>query len=138
MAESGGETCDLGTRRDLELLSYELLIKARVFHRADTVSGGRESEHELFCHTRGERIRASKTAPPRHALPVVACLRRMFGKELNRVFILSSQSRPVGVYPRLELPAFGKMNSVEQGTLVEADRDGPLTGANRFLELPYV
>jgi hypothetical protein len=47
-AQSRGETFDLGIRLDLELLSYELLVKARVFHSAGAVSRGREREHELF------------------------------------------------------------------------------------------
>jgi hypothetical protein len=48
MTESGGETFNLGIRLDLELLSHEFLVMARVVHRAGTVSRGSEREHEFF------------------------------------------------------------------------------------------
>src|SRR5207253_7040308 len=77
-------------------------------------------------------------APPCHALRMVACLRRILGKDLDGVLILESQSRPVCVYPRLELVAVCKMKSVQERPLIVADRHGPLTRANRLLELPDV
>src|SRR5437879_13150896 len=69
---------------------------------------------------------------------MVACLRRTLGKDFDGVLILESQSRPVCVYPRLELVAVCKMKSVQERPLIVADRRCPLTGANRLLELPDV
>src|SRR6266849_955751 len=69
---------------------------------------------------------------------MVACLRRMLGKEFDGFLVLKSQSRSVCVYPRLELVAACKMKSVQERPLIVADRHCPLTGANRLLELPYV
>src|SRR6266404_5726162 len=47
-AQSRGEICDLGIRLHLELLSYQLLVQARVPYRTGAVAGGGEREHELF------------------------------------------------------------------------------------------
>src|SRR5882672_10766599 len=69
---------------------------------------------------------------------MVACLRRTVGKDFDRLVILKSHSRSVCVYPRLELVAVRKVKSVQQRSLIVADRHCPLTGANRALELPYV
>ena len=46
--ESRRETFNLGIRLDLELLSYELLVKASVFHSAGAVAGGGERQHQFF------------------------------------------------------------------------------------------
>src|SRR5437899_8578498 len=69
---------------------------------------------------------------------MVACLRRILGKDLDGVLILESQSRSVCVYPRLELVAICKMKSVQERPLIVADRRCPLAGAHRLLEVPYV
>src|SRR6267378_7302238 len=69
---------------------------------------------------------------------MVACFGRKVGKEFDSLLILKSQSRSVCVYPRLELVAICKMKSVQERPLVVADRNGPLTGVNRLLELPDV
>src|SRR3989449_798181 len=69
---------------------------------------------------------------------MVACFGRKVGKEFDSLLILKSQPRSVCVYPRLELVAVCKMKSVQERPLVMADRHGPLTRANRLLELPYV
>ena len=47
-AQSRGEIFDLGVRLHLELLSYQLLVQARVLYRTGAVTGRGESEHELF------------------------------------------------------------------------------------------
>ena len=69
---------------------------------------------------------------------MVACLGRKVGKEFDSGLILQSQSRSLCVYPRLKLAAVGKMKSVQERPFVVADRRGPLTRANRFLEFPGV
>jgi hypothetical protein len=69
---------------------------------------------------------------------MVACLLRKVGKEFNGGLILQLQLRSLRVDPRLELAAVGKMKSIHERPLVVANRRGPLIGANRFLELPYV
>src|SRR5207237_8235811 len=52
--------------------------------------------------------------------------------------ILAAKSSPLAVYPRLELTTVGEVKSVEQRPFVTLDRRCPLTGANRFLELPGI
>src|SRR3989449_1509298 len=69
---------------------------------------------------------------------MVACFGRKVGKGFESLLIIESQSRSVCVYPRLELVAICKMESVQERPLIVADRRCPLTGANRLLELPYV
>jgi hypothetical protein len=138
MTESGGETFNLEIRLDLELLSYQLLVMARVLHRASAVSRGGERENEPLRRASRKRIGVGKFAPPSYALRVVASLGRKVGQEFDSSLILQSQSRSLCVYPRLKLAAVGKIKSVQERPLVMADRRGPLTGANRFLELPYV
>src|SRR5947208_1130971 len=69
---------------------------------------------------------------------MVASFCREVGKAFDSLLILESQSRPVCVYPRLELVAVCKMNPVQERPLVEADRRCPLSRAHRLLELPYV
>jgi len=61
-AQRRGEICDLGIRLHLELLSYEFLVQASVFHRAGAVSGGGESTHELFRCASGKWIGVRKSA----------------------------------------------------------------------------
>src|SRR5207237_7292437 len=60
------------------------------------------------------------------------------GKGFESLLIIESQSRSVCVYPRLELTAFCKMESVQERPLIVADRRCPLTGAHRLLERPDV
>src|SRR5437763_750300 len=69
---------------------------------------------------------------------MVASFCREVGKAFDSLLILESQSRPVCVYPRLELVAVCKMKPVQERPLVEADRRCPLSRAHRLLELPYV
>ena len=52
--------------------------------------------------------------------------------------IVCEQPASVGVYPRLELAALGKMKSVEKGAVIKANRRRPLPGTDRFLELPKI
>src|SRR5436853_3174805 len=69
---------------------------------------------------------------------MVACFGRKVGKGFESLLIIESQSRSVCVYPRLELTAICKMESVQERPFRVADRRCPLTGANRLLELPCV
>src|SRR6266480_7856895 len=69
---------------------------------------------------------------------MVACFGRKVGKVFETLLILKSQSRSVCLYPRLELVAICKMKSVQERPVIVADRLGPLTRANRLLELPGV
>src|SRR2546430_4241195 len=69
---------------------------------------------------------------------MVACFGRKVGKAFETLLILKSHSRSVCFYPRLELVAVCKMKSVQERPLIVADRHGPLTRANRLLELPDV
>ena len=69
---------------------------------------------------------------------MVACFGRKVGKAFEPLLILKSQSRSVCLYPRLELVAICKMKSVQERPFIVADRHGPLTRANRLLELPGV
>ena len=48
MTESRGETFNLRIRLDLEVLSYKLLVKARLFHSAGAIASSSERQHELF------------------------------------------------------------------------------------------
>src|SRR5207249_7852511 len=73
-----------------------------------------------------------------YALRMVACFGRKVGKEFESLLILKSESRSVCLYPRLQLVAVCKMKSVQERPLIVADRHGPLTRANRLLELPNV
>src|SRR5438093_254116 len=85
-----------------------------------------------------KRIGVIESAQPHYGLRMVACFSRKVGKDFESLLILESQPRSVCVYPRLELVAVCKMKSVQERPLIVADRHGPLTGANRLLELPYV
>src|SRR5256885_343279 len=69
---------------------------------------------------------------------MVACLGRKVGERLDGFLILESQSRPMCVYPRFELVAVCKMQSIQERPFVVVDCRCPLTGENRLLELPYV
>src|SRR5450759_164950 len=69
---------------------------------------------------------------------MIACFGRKVGKEFESGLVLPSQSRSLRVYPQLKLAAVSKMKSVQERPLIVADRRGPLTCANRFLELPFV
>ena len=69
---------------------------------------------------------------------MVAGFGREAGKEFDSLLILKSQSRSVGVYPRVELVAICKMKAIQERPLIVADRRCPLTGAHRLLELPKV
>src|SRR5437667_9453616 len=69
---------------------------------------------------------------------MVACFGRKVGKEFESLLILESQSPSVCLYPRLELVDVCKMKSVQERPLIVADRHGPLTRANRLLDLPDV
>jgi len=46
--ERRGETFNLGIRLDLEILSYKLLMKASLLHRASAISCCRQRDHEFF------------------------------------------------------------------------------------------
>src|SRR5258705_3235690 len=69
---------------------------------------------------------------------MVACFGRKVGEEFESLLILEPQPRSVCLYPRLELVAVCKMKPVQERPLKVADRHGPLTRANRLLELPNV
>src|SRR5258705_13516667 len=69
---------------------------------------------------------------------MVACFARNGGGGWESRRILGSQVRAGFLYPRLELVATAKMESVQERPLIVVDRRCPLTGPNRLLELPYI
>src|SRR5205823_9422133 len=118
MTESRGETFNLRIRLDLELLSYELLVKARLLDSAGAVAGGGERQHEFFRRASRKWIGIGEPPPPGHTARVVARLGRGVGKEFDCCLILASKSSSLAVNPRFELPTVGEMKSVEQRPLV--------------------
>src|SRR5207253_5173172 len=77
-------------------------------------------------------------APSRHTARVVGRLGRSVGKEFDCCLILASKSSSLALYPRFELATVREIKSFEQRPFVAGDRRRPLTGANRFLELPGI
>lgn len=74
MTEGCGETLNLGIRLDLELLSYELLVKPSVFHCAGPVARRGERQHEFLRRASRKWIGIGQPAPPAHTARVVARL----------------------------------------------------------------
>src|SRR3954471_19884690 len=69
---------------------------------------------------------------------MVSRLRRTIGQKLDGGLIVEQDPGTLRVYPGFEIAALAEMKSVEERPLVKGDRIGPLSRANRVVELPDI